>query len=461
LLAAVLAALGALVMFLQLGKPLLPIPAPPDLEKLEPQLQAYIREQITLVHRAPRQARSHATLGLVYAANGLWAPARAAFENAVQLDSHEPLALLYLAVADQEIGDPDKALAELRRLTAQFPDFPPGQYRLGEALLRAGAVTEAQACFERLINLAPAEWRGFAGLGDARLRQGNAAEAAALLEKAVKLDAGAKPAHHMLGQAYQRLGRLEDAQRELRLGLDATSYPMPDPWSVEAPRHMRLLRDLVEMAKQYSDAGTPAKAVSVLEAVLPYQTNNLGLLNNLAIAYNQSGQPQKALGLLERALRANDHYVPARVALSATCLALDRKEEALDHARRATALAPHTVQPLIAEANALLALERDSEALEVLADASKLDPQNAQIHVEMGDICLLNLDRPTDALGHFQKATELDPTLVRAWAGLAKTHLRGNTPALARPALEALRKLAPDAKTTARIDQKLRTLPQP
>ena len=408
-LAAALVGLGGLALFLQFGKPLLPIPTPPDLERLEPQLQAYVREHIAAVRRTPRQARSHATLGLVYAANGLWASARSAFENAVRLDPREPLAHLYLAIAKQEIGEQEPALEDLRRLAAQFPDFAPGQYRLGEALLRVGAVPGAEQCFLRLTALAPREWRGFAGLGEVKLRQGKAAEAAALLENAIKLDAGAKSAHHMLGQAYQRLGRTEEAQRELRLGLDATSYPMPDAWSVEAAGHMKLLRDLVEMAKEYTDGGAPAKAVSVLESVLPYHTNNLGLLNNLAIAYNQSGQPQKALSLLERALSLDDRYVPGRLALSATCLALGRNAEALDHAIRAATLAPRNVQPLVAKANALLALERDSDALAALVDASALDPQNAQLHVEMGDICLFNLERPAEAITHFRKATGLAP----------------------------------------------------
>ena len=167
------------------------------------------------------------------------------------------------------------------------------------------------------------------------------------------------------------------------------------------------------------------------------------------------------MALLDRALKLDDHYVPAQAAMSAACLALGRNEEALDHATRAAALAPRSVQPLVAEANALLALERDSEALAVLTNALSLDPQSAQIHVEMGDICLLNLDRPSDAIAHFQKATELDPTLARAWIRLADTHLRRGSAAEARPALEALRKLATNEKTTALIDKQLRALPPP
>jgi tetratricopeptide (TPR) repeat protein len=153
-----------------------------------------------------------------------------------------------VAVSTQESGDVDEALNVYRQLTLQFPNFAPGSYRLGEALLRAGAIAEAETAFRQLIILAPQEWRGYVGLGDVKIRRSDHAEAIKDLKKALQLDPNTKRAHHLLGLAYRGLGQLEDAQRELSLGLDAVNYPMPDAWSKEAPPHMKFLQDQFQRA---------------------------------------------------------------------------------------------------------------------------------------------------------------------------------------------------------------------
>ena len=455
-----LGALAVLALITVLAYPRLaqappPVPLPKELDGLEPLLRSYIIEQADWVRQSPRQAKRHATLGLVYAANGLWSEARLAFENAVRLDPSEPLAHLYAAVSLEELGAQEEAIPRLRRLVVQFPDFAPGSYRLGEALLRAGKLHEAAPAFQRLIELAPGEWRGYAGLGDIKTRTGDAAGGAQLLEKAVQLDARAKPAHHLLGQAYQRLGRTNEARRELRLGLNALHYPMPDPWAAQAPQHMRLLSDLVEMAREYREAGLPGKAVAVLEPALPFHTNNVSLLNNLAIACQQAGQGPRARDLVNRALRLDPRSVPAHVTLSAVLLAQAQNEEALREANQAVDLAPNNAQPCLAKANALLALERDTEALAALQAAARLDPQNAPILVDTGDVCLRNLNRPQEALEHYTRAVQLDPVCVPALLRLADLQLRlGNLPE-AQGTIEAAQPLAPGEPALKRLEQRL------
>lgn len=437
------------------GAPQLTTPMPPDLNRLAPQLRAYVIEKAAWARAAPRSAQRQATLGMVYAANALWLEARAAFANAARLDPKEPLARLYFAVATQELGRREEALSLLRQLAAQFPDFAPGHYRLGEALLQRGAAAEAGPCFERLMALAPAEWRGPAGLGEVKLRLGDAREAAKWLEKAVQLDPAAKPAHHLLGQAYQRLERAEDARLELRLGLDAKHYPMPDAWSVTAPQHMKLLQDQIQMALEYVQGGRPDRAIGVLEAARAFYPNDSLLLNNLALAYNQARQPLKAAGLLQQVLQQNSRHAPALAALAASCLALGLTNEALAHANRAVELAPNNAQSHLAKADVWLALDQDAQALAELATAFRCAPQNAQLQLDMGEICLRNLARPQEAIAHYEKAAELDLTLVPAWVRLAELHLRLTNYNRARQALETLRKLAPGEPTVTSLWQRL------
>ena len=75
---------------------------------------------------------------------------------------------------------PLEAVEVLRPLLAARPDLADGRYLLGKILLAQGAPEEARAQLEAAAELSP---------GDANT-------------------------HYQLGQAYQRLGRQDDARRE-------------------------------------------------------------------------------------------------------------------------------------------------------------------------------------------------------------------------------------------------------
>ena len=53
-------------------------------------------------------------------------------------------------------GDPESGLAQARRAAARFPDHPPNQLALAEALLATGAAEEGRAAARRAVELARA-----------------------------------------------------------------------------------------------------------------------------------------------------------------------------------------------------------------------------------------------------------------------------------------------------------------
>ncbi len=434
------------------------IPVPADLDRLDPQLRAYLREKLNWAREKPRDANRQAILGLVYAANSLWQPAREAFRNAARLDAAQPLAQMYIAVATQELGDLVGAIKLYRELTLRFRDFAPGYYRLGDALLRAGEVAEAESAFGRLVTLAPQEWRGYAGLGEIKLRRGEYAEAAKQLEHAIRLAPDEKIAHHLLGLAYRGLGRTEDAAIELSRGLNAEHYPMPDAWSATAPQHMKLLPDLFDMARQNTAAGQPAKAVEILEGALTFHPGDIGVMNHLAAAYDQSGQPQKGRDLLLEVIQKDNRNLPAYVALSYNCTALGVYDDAISYASRAVELATNNAQAHLAKANALLAAERDSEALAALESAFLCDPKNADIQMTMGDVCLQNLDRPNEAMNHYQSAVELDPALVSGYVRIAQLNIEQGEYNQAHAAIQTIQRIAPGNPALAVLEDRLSKL---
>ncbi len=436
------------------------VPVPSNMARLEPQLRDYLVEKIKWVGESPRKADRHALLGLVYSVNGLWHEARLAFRNSVSLNDREPLGWIYTAIATQELGERDEALRLFHELVARFPAFPQGYYRLGSVSLAAGKVEEAEAAFRKLVELAPTEWRGFAGAGEALLRKGRHAEAAKLLEKAIQLDSSAKTVHHLLGQAYQALGKTADAEMELMLGRNAVSYPMPDPWSESASQHMKSLPDQLQMADAHINGGEPMKAVEILAKAFFHHPNNVGLMNQLAIALNQSEQPNKAIVVLRQALNLDSNNVPALVTLAFSQHEAGQNKEALAAADRAIALAPTIPQPYLAKANALLGLEQDELALKSLEAASRADPNNAEVFAQMGDIEWRNLNRPGDARKRYENALKLDASCIPALVHFADMLLQGGDVKTAEPLIARLRRLEPDSPDLPLLDERLRKLPR-
>jgi tetratricopeptide (TPR) repeat protein len=203
---------------------------------------------------------------------------------------------------------------------------------------------------------------------------------------------------------------------------------MPDEWAKLVPQHMKLLQDQLDIANEMAADGRAVDAVLLLEKALAYHPENLGLLNNLAIALNRAGEPKKARAVVQRALKLNDHYLPGWITLSYSSHALGQNEAALSAADRAITLAPTTAQPHLAKANVLLGMERDQEALAELEAAFRCDPKNAEIQVELGDVCWRNLHLADEALNYYRSATNLNPTLLLAYLRLAEFNLdRGET----------------------------------
>lgn len=434
------------------------IPVPKDFDRLDPQLRAYVAQKLNWVREKPRLAQRHAALGLIYGVNGLWTEAQQAFQIATRLDAKDPLAQLYVGVSSQELGDFVEAAKIFHTLAGRFPKFGPAYYRLGYALLRTDNLDEAEKAFKRLTELAPEEWRGYAGLGEVMLRKKQSAVAAQLLEKAIQLDSTAKTAHHLLGQAYQQLGRRSDAEVELQLGRNAVDSPMPDTWGKTAAQHIRILQGQVQLANDYSEGGEPRKAVEILAKAFQFHPDDVGLMNQLAIALNRSDQPHKARMVLTGALEKNDRYVPAIITLSLCQQKLNENEAALATAERAISLAPKITQGYVAKANALLALERDEDAVKTLEVAAQLDPQNAELPTEMGDILWRNLNRVKEAQERYETACKLDPVLAPAFVRLADLSLQLGEIDRARTSIARLRRLSPKLPELALLEQRLRRL---
>lgn len=453
--------LGLALVWLVARNPALELPRPPRFDQLEPQLSAYLSSELDRMGSRSRRAEDHSRIGLIAAVNGLWHEAAFAFSNSVVLKPDQPLALMYWGVAAQEINELENAIDLFRRCTTEHPQFMPGFYRLGFALLARGSAAEAEAAFAELTRGEPGEWRGHAGLGECKLRLGKPREALAPLQEAIRIHPSAGSAHALLAQALRSLGQTNEAVRHALLGESAAATPMPDAWSKSATEHMRLLPDQFQLANDLALEGRPLDAVRILANAYSFHETNVAVINQLAIALNRSGQPNKSSRLLDRALEIDPANVPALVSSALVRNQLEQNQEALLLAERAIALAPNLAQPLIAKASALLGLERDEDALQALEKAATLDPKNPEIPIEMGDVFWRNLKRNEAALSQYRRARSLNPVSFKALSRLFEFSLEQGWIEEARSLLKELQSIHPTLTESAGLERALSAAAQP
>jgi tetratricopeptide (TPR) repeat protein len=97
------------------------------------------------------------------------------------------------------------------------PNDTGSEYELGEMARSTRQWNEAIEHFARAVKIDPNFSDALIGLGKSLISAGRAAEAVAPLENAVRLAPADPVAHYQLSFAYLRLGREEEAKRELAL----------------------------------------------------------------------------------------------------------------------------------------------------------------------------------------------------------------------------------------------------
>jgi len=144
-----------------------------------------------------------------------------AFRRALPLDRrpwrvHNGIALTFEALGRAEEAKRHFQEALRRDSGDSRPDADP-RIDFGAFLFRQGRVEEAVSVLRQVVRARPSARANFE-LGRALLHLGALDEARSHLEQAVRQDPSHSAAHLLLGKVYFRLGRIEDADRHIRLG---------------------------------------------------------------------------------------------------------------------------------------------------------------------------------------------------------------------------------------------------
>jgi tetratricopeptide (TPR) repeat protein len=233
-------------------------------------------------------------------------------------------ALSFLDEVRTEIETARSAIDEARRMVSEHPEFADWHFRLGKLLALAAAGDEALRCYGRALEANPRYarcWHERAGL---HLREGRVHEALADLKKGLELVGLHDDESLARARAREAAGDLAEAAIEYWHALRAE----PDI----ASRH-------IELGKLFHREGLLDQATRELSlgvSIKPQYADGHHVLGLVALA---QGRPDRAQACFEAALAVNPHYGRAAVALVEAHLEAGRRDEARAAVDRARELA--------------------------------------------------------------------------------------------------------------------------
>jgi tetratricopeptide (TPR) repeat protein len=357
-------------------------------------------------------------------------PARALglFDEALQLWPDNPWARYYAALAAEELGDFERALAEYRYAVRIEPGATDARTRAAALLLAQGRPNSAFVTLHMAGAAASLDIEGqllsmrLLGL---RGNIGAVADSFARIEQSHPAWAGRALAAAAEGLA-ERAGPAE------ALGMLATA-----PVDFEVPRYAAVLRALVRFSHR---AGETAATRAALQTVLAAHPD-VGVFHEIhGLDLELSGAPAEAVrAAYERALALGPGNAQALAGLGRLTLG-DDPEAALGFFDRAAAADPSDPAPKLQAARALVASGKPAEAEErldalLLAHPFEVEAaaEAAQLDLERGVATPRTLERAQRAVlfGGGADAVEL----------LGRVHAQRDEPELASRAAERARAL--------------------
>lgn len=412
-----------LLLAIVLGQACARPPAPPDpaaLGDVDPDVKALIVEKTGEVNANRSDAARWGHLGMAYEANGLLVEATDAYAVALGLDGADPKWPYHRARLLARRGDVAAALVDLDGVIARAPSYAPARWRQGFWRLDLGDTDRALESFRAAMQAGPDDPAGPVGIARVHLSRREDSEAAAELERLLERSPGNRYALQLLGTAYQRLGREDEARFASSVG--AAGQPeWADPWAGEVDQYRRGFAAMLKEATRLGMERRFDQAIALLEQLRRLRPDDTALQVYLGGMHAAAGDMAAAESLLTPVLQANPRQFDALMHLASGYLFSGALDTAAVYADRAIALRPDSADASKLRGIVLWRRGQDREAMAGFEAAAAADPRDPMPHLWMGMI-LGQQGRYLAARQRFEAALTKNPLLGDALLGIADTY---------------------------------------
>jgi Flp pilus assembly protein TadD len=169
----------------------------------------------------PGDSKSHLNLGYSLIQTGQWSAAQVEYRKACDLSPDDPIAFADYALALAQHGQTGEAIANYRKSLTLDATNAGVHADLGAILYENGQAAEGLQHLERAAILKPGSAAVQNRLATALVHEGRYADAIPHLQKSIEISGGRDwQSYDLLGTAYSRTGRPEDAIQAGRKALD-------------------------------------------------------------------------------------------------------------------------------------------------------------------------------------------------------------------------------------------------
>lgn len=274
------------------------------------------REAITLLKEEAERfpaSRVWTQLGRVYAKISAVDSAEQSYKKAIQMDSTNATAYMWLGQLYEDEGQLENALDYSSKGLQLNPDNPNYRYIVGSELFRNGKVDTAITLLEEVTSELPWHAGAHYNLGQAYVRKGLKDKGEKYLTIADSLQkeesnieelesmAQMNPDTFMrwinLGDAYLKMGQLENAMNAYKTAL------VIEPWN------FALQNNIADLTVALGDT---TRGIERYIAILKQNPNLADVWLNLGVAYANSGRYQDAQWAWNKALDADPDHTMAK-----------------------------------------------------------------------------------------------------------------------------------------------------
>jgi len=275
----------------------------------------------------PDQAQVHISLGIIYHGTGKLEKAIEEFDLAVELRPASDDAFRWLGRCYTRKGETERAIGCFEKAIELRPGYWDNYNKLGECYYTFGRYREAAEQFRRIIEIQPDNFQGYSNLGSMYYLLGLFEDAAAMYRRAIEINpnedshtnlgttyfylgqyeaaieaytaaVGLNPRndilHCNLGDAYQRVGRKQEAEAQFKSASDLLKeYLTTNPDDAESLSHLAICEAKLQNKQE---------AQASIEHAVALEPNNTTLMYEQAVVYALTGEVKKAIECLDSAL---------------------------------------------------------------------------------------------------------------------------------------------------------------
>ncbi len=259
-----------------------------------------------------------------------------------------------------------------------------------------GDLEAAEKHFRQSVSRDSSNIHGLNLLGMICINTGRPDEAVELITRALEIKPDDAQAHSNLGLAYQRIGKLELAERHFResIDLDATK---PVVWN--------------SLGNVLRERGQAADAVKAYESTLKANGNYPECWANLSKALVDLGEYERAFQAVSRALQIDPTVPDFHNQIAEVFRKGSKFNQAISAYKKSLELNPSLYESMLGLATVYRESEDPESALAVLNRLIELEPRHAKAYTVLG-VLKEQMGEAEAAADCFKRSIELAPDVV-------------------------------------------------